>query len=396
MTTPNPSGPPAARLVSLDAYRGLTMLFMASGGFGLAQIARQHPDSSLWQFLAFHTSHAAWVGGGAWDMIQPSFMFMVGMALPYSLSRRLRDGEPYARILAHTLWRSLVLVALAIFLTTGAKKQPDFTFPNVLAQIGLGYVFVFLLAGRGWKTQIAAIAAIALATWAAFATHPLPAPSTDLAALGVSGNLAKEAVLPGFFGHWSMNTNFAAHFDQWFLNLFPRETPFVFNAGGYQTLNFVPSIITMTLGLMAGEELRSDRTGAAKLRWLIAAGAACLALGLLGGLTVCPIVKRIWTPTWALWSGGIVLWMVALFYWIIDLRGWKGWTWPLVVVGMNSIAIYVAHSLLNGWLRAQGRTYLGGAIFDSSYGPLWSSLFVLGMLWLFCFWLHRRKLYLKI
>jgi len=386
----------APRLVSLDAYRGLVMLFMASSGLGFAKIAHAHPDSAFWQIIAFHTSHAIWLGGGAWDMIQPSFMLMVGMSLPYSLSRRLRDGEAFGGIFAHTLWRSFVLIALAVFLTTGTKKQPDFTFPNVLAQIGLGYPFVFLLANRGLKIQITAIVSIALGVWAAFAMYPLPADLTNLTTLGVSGNVATQAVLPGFFGHWSMNVNFAANFDRWFLNLFPRESAFVFNAGGYQTLNFIPAIITMSLGLLAGEALRSERSETQKLKWLVVSGGVCVGLGVLAGATVCPIIKRIWTPSWALYSGGIVLWAVAFFYWVIDIRGWKAWSKPLVVVGMNSIAIYVAHSLLGGWLRSIGRTYLGGEIFDGAYGPFWSSLFVLAALWLMCLWLYCRKIFLKI
>jgi predicted acyltransferase len=308
----------------------------------------------------------------------------------------MRDGETFGRIFAHTLWRSLVLIGLAVFLTTGTKKQPDFTFSNVLAQIGLGYTFVFLLVNWGLKVQLAAIATIALGYWAAFAMFPLPGDSTNFAALGVNGDTAAQAVLPGFFGHWSMNENFAAHFDRWFLNLFPRESTFVFNAGGYQTLNFIPAIITMSLGLLAGEALRSERSETQKLKWLLVSGGVCLGLGLLAGATVCPIIKRIWTPSWALYSGGIVLWALAFFNWAIDIRGWKAWTKPLVVVGMNSIAIYVAYNLLGGWLRSIGRTYLGGEIFDGAYGPFWSSLFVMAALWLMCLWLYRRKIFLKI
>jgi hypothetical protein len=88
-----------------------------------------------------------------------------------------------------------------------------------------------------------------------------------------------------------MNANSAAHFDQWFLNLFPRETPFVFDKGGYQTLNFVPALITMTLGLMAGENLRSGKTAGEKLNWLLKAGALCLILALITGTTICPVIR---------------------------------------------------------------------------------------------------------
>ena len=105
---------PAPRLASLDALRGLAMLFMATGGLGFAAIAAEHPDSAFWSFLKDHTTHAAWLGGGAWDLIQPAFMLMVGVAIPYSLASRRRAGESYGRSLLHAIGRAALLVALAI------------------------------------------------------------------------------------------------------------------------------------------------------------------------------------------------------------------------------------------------------------------------------------------
>ena len=393
MSTPSSAPGMPERLVSLDAYRGLTMLFMASSGLGIAQIAKAHPDSSFWELLRYNTSHATWIGGGAWDMIQPSFMFMVGMALPFSSSRRSADGQDERKRFLHTLWRAFVLVALGVFLTTGSAKQPVFSFHNVLAQIGLGYVFLTLLVGRGWKIQLGAIGVLAVASWAAFALTPIAGPATDYKALGIT---SPDQVLSGFWAHWNMNANFAASFDQWFLNLFPRETPFVFDKGGYQTLNFVPSLITMTLGLMAGENLRSGKTAGEKLNWLLKAGAICLVFALITGTTICPVIKKLWTPSWAFYSGAVVLWVFALFYWFIDIKGHKAWTFPLVVVGMNSIAIYLAYQLTAGWIRATGKTWLGAGLFEGTYGALASSLLVLGVLWTFCWWLYQRKVFIRI
>lgn len=390
----SPGFPPVSeRLVSLDAYRGLTMLFMASSGFGVGQIAKAHPDSALWEILRYNTSHANWVGGGAWDMIQPAFMFMVGMALPFSASNRAAQGQDKNRRFKHALWRSFVLVALGVFLTTGTSAQPVFAFHNVLAQIGLGYVFLTLIAGRGLRIQVSAIGVIAVVTWLAFALTPVAGPDTDYKALGVTD---PSQILSGFWAHWNMNANFAASFDQWFLNLFPTDPPFVFNRGGYQTLNFVPALITMILGLMAGENLRSGRAPREKLSWLLRAGSVCLLLALATGSTVCPVIKKLWTPSWAFYSGAVVLWGFALFYWLIDIRGHKAWAFPLVVVGMNSIAIYLAYQLTAGWIRAIGRTWLGKSVFEGTYGSLMQSLLVLGMLWTFCYWLYRRKLFLRI
>lgn len=392
----SPAVSASPRLTSLDAYRGLIMLFMASAGFGFPQVAAQFPESGFWKFLSFHTSHAAWVGGGAWDMIQPAFMFMVGVAMPYSLARRAKDGEAWGRQLLHALWRSLVLVALAVFLASKSAKQTTFIFTNVLGQIGLGYTFLFLLAGRGWKTQTAALAAIAIATWAAFALHPLPPAGFDYTQVGVKAGEVAEVTLSGFFAHWNKNTNFAANFDVWFLNLFPAEKPFRFNAGGYTTLNFVPALITMILGLMVGERLRRDGELRDKFLWMLKLAGVCLAVGLLTGALACPIVKRIWTPSWALYSGGIVIGMLAALFWIVEMRGWRKWTTPFVIVGMNSIAIYLMDQLLPPWILQTLKTHLGQDIFSGTYGMVWQRLAVLLVLWLVCWWMYRRKIFLRI
>ena len=372
------------------------MLFMASAGFGFPQVAAQFPDSGVWKFLAFHTSHAVWVGGGAWDMIQPAFMFMVGVAMPYSLARRIRDGQPWSRQLLHILWRSLVLVALAVFLASKSAKQTSFIFTNVLGQIGLGYSFLFLLAGRGWRLQLGALLAIAALSWAAFVQHPLPPPDFPYTQLGVKAAELPEVLLPGFFAHWNKNANFASHFDLWFLNLFPTERPFTGNPGGYTTLNFVPALLTMLLGLIVGERLRGDGDQRAKLLWMLKVGAASLLTGLLLGAIACPLVKRIWTPSWALYSGGIVTLVLAALFWIVELQGWKKWTAPFVIVGMNSIAIYLMDQLLPAWIVTTLKIHLGPEIFSGPFGIVGQRCAVLLVLWLICWWMYRRKIFLRI
>src|SRR5262249_32718686 len=256
-------------------------------------------------------------------------------AMPYSFASRLAKGQSRWQNFCHVVWRSLVLVALAIFLSSNGENQPQFVFTNVLAQIGLGYAFVYFLLGRGAKLQLAAIATILAGYWLFFFLHPVPTPDFDYA--GVN---AANAHFDGLFAHWNKNANAAAAFDAWFLNLFRREQPFVFKEGGYQTLNFIPSMATMLFGLIAGGILLRERPGRTKLRFLLLGGASCLILGFILGMTVCPIVKRIWTPTWAIFSAGWTFYMLAGFYWLIDLAAFRRWAFPLVVVGMNSIAMY--------------------------------------------------------
>ncbi len=214
--------------------------------------------------LNFHFEHADWEGGGLWDMIQPSFMFMVGVAAPFSFASRVAKGDSYLKMFVHAVWRALLLILLAVFLSspltlprgmaapTGPTTQ--WVFVNVLAQIGMGYVFVFLLVGRGWRLQLGVIAAILAGYTLFFGLWPLPGENFDYTAVGVPDGWRHH--YQGWFAHWNKNSNAGHFFDVWFLNLFPRAVPFTYNNGGYVTLNFVPSLATMLLGLMAGEMLR--------------------------------------------------------------------------------------------------------------------------------------------
>jgi heparan-alpha-glucosaminide N-acetyltransferase len=379
------------------------MLAIAANGLGITKVAEHFPKSHIWQTLAFHFDHVTWVGCGFWDLIQPSFMFMVGVSMAYSYVKRQSLGHSYARMLGHATVRAFVLVALGVFLSSNWSKETNYTFVNVLSQIGLGYVFLFLLWGRGAGVQLLTPALILMAYWGAFALYPLPAADFDYASVGV----ADGPYLSGFAAHWNKNTNVAAAFDVWFLNLFPRSTPFVFNSGGYQTLNFIPSLATMIFGLMAGELLRSKRGEFMKFLWLALAGLAGLAIGMAWHASGCgPIVKRIWTPSWAIYSTGWTLLLLAGFYLSIDLS--SKWRWasplrwcafPLIVVGVNSITMYCMSQLLKPWTRRSLEIHLGSGfaqILDSTYAPIVEATAVALVLWLFCFWLYRQKVFLKI
>jgi predicted acyltransferase len=398
VTPTEPSKTPAStRLVSMDAYRGFVMLLMVSDGLNFSRIAAKMPGSHFWQFLSYQTEHTAWRGCSLWDLIQPSFTFMVGVSLPFSLAKRRASGQPFGAMLGHAIWRALALTLLGVFLRSLHRSQTYFTFEDTLSQIGLGYVFLFLLAWTPPRIQWASLALILAGYWAAFALYPLPPAGFDYQSVGVPANWPH---LTGFAAHWDKNTNFAAAFDQWFLNLFPREHPFVFNDGGYLTLSFVPTLGTMILGLLTGQFLRQPGPAIEKIKVMAGFGVICLVLGsLLDATGVCPSVKRIWTPAWVIFSGGWTLVLLALFYAMIDWKGTKTWAFPLVVVGMNSIAMYGMDHLWDDSIKSSLPIFFGKHIYDifgAQFAPATEMLMMLFVLWLVCYWMYRRKLFLKI
>jgi heparan-alpha-glucosaminide N-acetyltransferase len=394
---PSQVAPKPERLQSLDAFRGAIMLLMASSGLGLTAVAEHFPGNRAWRFLAEQSDHAPWVGCHFWDLIQPAFMFMVGIALPWSVANRRAQGAGFGNLFGHALWRSLVLVLLAVFLSSTGSRQTVWSFNNVLAQIGLGYPFLFLLAFTRPRVQWLAAGGILFGCWLLFTLHPLPPTGFDWSSVGLPSDWP---YLTGWAAHWEKNANFAAWFDQWFLNLFPRERPYVFNPGGYQTLNFLPSLATMIFGLLAGELLQGQRSLPQKVGRLVVFGLTGATLGLvISSLGLNPIVKRIWTPAWAIYSGGLVTLMLAGFVSLIDWGGWKRWAFPCIVVGLNPISLYCMWQLIPGFVSGSIRTHLGQGVFElfgSPYAPVLQRLSVLLVFWLILFWMYRRKLFIRI
>jgi predicted acyltransferase len=361
-------------------------------------VSKALPGNGFWALLCHHQSHVPWTGCSLHDLIQPSFSFLVGVALPFSLASRTARGESTGRMTAHALWRALVLILLGVFLRSTSHPQTYWTFEDTLSQIGLGYPVLFWLCLRPKRDQWIAFALLLVGYWVAFALYPLPGPTFDYTAVGVPQNW--PLLQNGFAAHWNKNSNLAWAFDTWFLNLFPREQGFLFNDGGYCTLSFIPTLATMVLGLLVGEMIRSAREPWAKVRWLATAGIIGLLAGAsLGWLGICPVVKRIWTPSWTLFSGGWCCLFMAGFYLIIDLWGKKAWCFPLVVVGMNSIAAYCSDHLFDDFFAKNLTTHLGPNFFGflgPAYEPLLHGAATLLICWLLLYWLYRRKIFLRI
>ena len=412
-----PSVGTSKRLTSLDTYRGMAMFLMVAEAMELKHVATHFKEHWLWQQLAFHQHHVAWVGCSLHDMIQPSFSFMVGVSLPFSLAKRRAGGQSMTWVTLHAFWRAIVLIFLGIFLRSLGDEQLNFRFDDTLTQIGLGYGFLFVLGRMSKRTQWIVLLVVLVGYWAAFALYPAPAADYNYEAVGVENDWPH--LMDGFESHWNKNANLAHDFDVWFMNKFPRSQPFEYSSGGYQTLNFIPTLATMIMGLIAGGILRgrfgsgsgsdsgsgsgSDagiRSAAAKIAILLGLGAAFLAAGYgleMGG--ICPLVKRIWTPSWALYSGGWCFIILATLYLLIDVLPLKWIGFPFMVIGMNSIAIYCMSWMLKEPVRETVRQLFGqdwiGA-FDERFHPLIDGGVIVVVFWLILFWLYRQKAFLRI
>jgi len=388
---------PVARNVAVDVYRGFVMFLMMAEVLHLARVSRALPDSGLWSFLAYHQTHVEWAGCSLHDLIQPSFSFLVGVALPYSIASRVAKGGTFGRMFLHAIWRAFLLAALGIFLRSTGSQQTNFTFEDTLTQIGLGYPFLFMLGFRPPRWQWGALAVVLTGYWLAWALYPLPPADFNYQAVGVPADWSHH--YDGLMAHWNKNANLGSAFDQWFLNLFPRSKPFVFNGGGYLTLSFIPTLGTMILGLIAGRWLRADAPRIPFRKILIAA-VACIGAGLLLHVAgICPVVKRVWTPAWTLFSGGLCFLILAAFSYVLDVRGYRRWSFPLMVIGMNSIAAYLIAHLWEGFFASTLRIHLGQDFFrfaGDAYAPFLQGAAILLGYWLVLWWMYKRKLFLRV
>jgi predicted acyltransferase len=390
--------PKPQRIASVDAYRGFVMFLMMAEVLRIAKVAAGFPNSGVWQFLKFHTSHVEWTGCSLHDLIQPSFSFLVGVALPFSIAARAAKGQSARAMTLHAFWRGAVLVLLGVFLRSVGKAGTNWTFEDTLSQIGLGYPLLFALGFARRRWQWTALGVILFGYWLAWALWPVAPADFDFAKVGVGAEWLRQHGLQGFAAHWQKNANIGFAFDQWLGTHVQRAAPF--NAGGYLTLSFIPTLGTMLLGLIAGGWLREEKDAGWKLARLGAASFLCFAFAVaIHVMGVCPVVKRIWTPSWALFSAGWCFALLGAFYLVMDAVGWRRWAFPLTVIGMNSIAAYVIAHLFHGFISDTLKTHLGAGFFDfagKECTPLMQGAAVLLIYWLILFWMYRRKIFLKV
>ncbi len=463
--TTNPANTPAkkGRLHSLDIYRGLIMISLAFGGFGLLQTSRNLQDADAttiigqgeyateirWDVVEQQFSHVQWAGYGFWDMIQPSFMFMVGVSMAFSYAKRKRRGDNYAELLFHAFTRSVVLVFLGIFLISNGAST-NWSLMNVLTQIGLGYTFLFLFWKRGFLIQSVGVVVLLLVTFSAYrfasnvgvpGTAVAQAADADETESEAAVETADEAVdeqeqemalkrigltqkwvdenLVDINPWWHKNANIGHQVDVWLFSSFGKTDRHYNSAGGYQTINFIPALATMLLGLICGDWLKLDRSSWINLLQFFALGAVCIMAGYaLHETNVCPLIKRIWTPSWALFSGGICIITLASLYLLFDMLPLSALGLPATVVGTNSIVMYCMHMLLEDWTKVNLVRHFGDKIFQlqpqigyklfspypidsppeffNLYQPICEAVLVGLCFWVVCLLMYRRKLFVRV
>ena len=414
MSAETPATP--GRVLSVDAFRGFVMLLMMLEVMQLWTMAQYFRYDGFardfWQQVKFHTTHVEWGGCSLHDLIQPAFTFLVGVSLPFSIAQREARGQSFWVMLLHAVWRSLLLIAIGIFLRSIGSPQTNWMFTDTLGQIGLGYTVLFLigyvshrsLSALSWMLPWGALVVLLVGYWALFAFYPLPPEDFDYKAIGISDPWRAEHSYDGFLAHWNKDTNPAMDFDVWFLNQFPRASEFRPNGGGgYATLSFIPTLATMILGLFAGAWLRRPWTPEQKFGLFFLVGLLGIGIGLgLEYLEICPVVKRIWTPAWTLYSGGWTFLMLAGFYLVIDIIGLSSWAFPLFVLGANSIVAYCTNNMFRTFLKNAWQTHLGKETFQYFDTPdvkweqplLGAAVFL--TLFLMLLWMYRNKIFVRI
>jgi len=360
----------AIRVNSVDFFRGLTMFLLA----GESSLLYEHFHSfhgGFMHFLATQFSHHEWHGLHFWDLIQPFFMFIVGVSIPFAVANRLKKGDSMRAITLHALKRSFLLLFFGWALYSIGPGKIVWQFQNVLAQLALTYLVAFLIRNKSYSFQIIFTLVILLLIDLAYRFFPVE----------------------GFNHPWVNFENLGA----WVNN----KIEGVDKASEWASLNVISTTAHTVWGVLCGKLLMSNKPIKSKIRALLIAGAAGLIIGFgLDTLNITPIIKKIATSSFVFASGGYAILVLCLFYWLIDVKQLFATGYNMFkVVGMNSIFIYLFFSV--GGSMILSRIFLPFArAFFSRGGDLavevMTSLAVWAALWYICYWLYKNKMFIKI
>ena len=362
------------RLYSLDALRGFDMLWIM-GADELFHALSKATDNTFVQTVALQLEHVKWNGFVAYDMIFPLFLFIAGVATPYSVGNALENGTPKKQLLFRVIKRGLLLILLGVmYNNSGLAYNPvlQIRIPSVLGRIGSAYLFaniIYLYAGK--KAQQIWLVSLLIGYWI----------------------LLRFTSSPGFEpGDLTMEGNFVSYIDR--LLIPGRLHLKVHDPEGI--LSTIPAIGTGLLGIMTGNVLKNHTaTPTKKAIGIFIAGAISVAIAQVWNL-VFPINKNLWTSSFTLQAGGWSMMLMAVFYYLIDVRGYQKWAFCFRVIGMNSILIYLSGVFINwaytskailGWMAQ-----LAGPPFDMAVA-IFSILLVK---WAFLYFMYQKKIFLKI
>ena len=370
------------RLMSLDVFRGATiaaMILVNDPGDG---------PSSYWPL-----KHSEWNGWTPTDLVFPFFLFMVGVAMAFSLPTRLQRGKSRQKLLLHVLWRGVLLFAIGMFLNgfPNHYQLGSWRVYGVLQRIAICYVMAAILElWFSWRQQVAVIAVCLVGYWVLMRYIPVPGlgvPTHDFPILDPDRNLAAWLDRKVLAGHLYEGT---------------RDPEGI--------LSTIPAVATALLGLLTGKWLRSRQSETLKLRGLLASGVVSVAIGMLMNVWF-PINKKLWTSSFVVFTAGLALIGLAICYQVLDVKRWRGrWTVPFLVFGMNSIAAYVFSEVVAHLLdrltvqSATGRIPWQDAIYERFFLPLASppnasllyALVYVFLCWIVMYVLYRKRVFLKI
>ncbi len=360
------------RIAAIDALRGFDMFWIV-GGQELALAAGAWFSSPRPKWLEYHLEHVEWEGFSAWDLIMPLFLFVVGAAMPFSISRKAELGQPTAELYGKMIRRFLILWVLGMIVQGNLLEFNPSTlhlYSNTLQAIAVGYLVAgIVLLNVGVVGQIAFTAAMMIGFWLLVTRVPF------------AGHAA---------GVLEPNANVAMAVDRYVLGPFRDGTTYTWVLSG---MTFAA---TTLLGVFAGHVLRANWSQATKFIVLCLLGVASLAGGYAWATWLdFPIIKHIWTSSMVLWAAGWSYLLLALFYLLIDIVGWRRWAFFFMVIGMNAITIYVAWHLLPFEQISEG--LVGGlARHLGAAGPTLVAATALGLGWLVLYHLYRQKIFLRV
>lgn len=371
MNTNNRNTAVSTRLTSLDALRGFDMFWIIGGGRIFSELLSNRPNSDFSKALLLQLKHVEWEGFHAWDLIMPLFLFIVGVAMPFSLNKRIDRGESRRKQYFHIVKRAIILSVLGI-VAQGDLLAYDVAnlhiYGYVLGAIAAGYlVSSIIMLNMRILWQMITTAGLLLLFWALMSWVPVPAYGAGV--LTVDGNLAiyLDKLLLGRWGE----TGYAS----WILSI-------------------ITFTCTVMLGVFAGHLLRSQKSKTDKVLWLLAAAIGCLLLGLIWGHWF-GIIKRLWTSSFVLFAAGWSYLLLAVFYLVIDVWQLRKWAFGFVVIGTNAIAVYVAVHLFD--FKNIGNIFVAGlSRFLGQWNGFVQELTAFAVIWLILFWMYRKKTFVKI